>query len=241
VCLYPARPAGMRGVEMEMTRSRGKSSAFSARNVARVVVAGAVLAGSQVALAGTANAAPDDVWDRIAKCESGGKWNTNTGNGYSGGLQFSPSTWRAHGGKGSASSASRAEQIAVAERVLASQGWGAWPVCSKKAGAKGKATPRVLPAKQSSSQGGQSAFKPKAQKPLAPKPQAAPAPAAAPAVPAPTAVKPGTKYKVAKGDSLSKIAKMKNVPGGWQALHEKNKDSVSDPSSLKVGQEIVTD
>jgi hypothetical protein len=125
------------------------------RNLARVVVAGLVLAGSPLALAGTANAtgkaptASDDVWDRIAQCESGGKWNTSTGNGYSGGLQFSPSTWRAYGGKGSAHSASRGQQIAVAEKVLAAQGWGAWPSCSKKAGASGKSSTRTVSKKLS--------------------------------------------------------------------------------------------
>ena len=74
------------------------------------------------------------VWDRLARCESGGNWGTNTGNGYSGGLQFAPGTWRAHGGTGSAHNASRAEQIRVAERVRASQGWGAWPACSARLG-----------------------------------------------------------------------------------------------------------
>ena len=74
------------------------------------------------------------VWDRLAQCESGGNWATNTGNGYSGGLQFSPGTWRANGGSGSPHSASRAEQIRVAQRVLASQGWGAWPSCSARLG-----------------------------------------------------------------------------------------------------------
>jgi len=74
------------------------------------------------------------VWDRLAQCESGGNWATNTGNGYSGGLQFSPGTWQANGGSGSASDASRAEQIRVAQRVLASQGWGAWPSCSAQLG-----------------------------------------------------------------------------------------------------------
>jgi len=74
------------------------------------------------------------VWDRLAQCESGGNWSTNTGNGYSGGLQFAPGTWRAHGGSGSAHNASRAEQIRVAERVRASQGWGAWPACSARLG-----------------------------------------------------------------------------------------------------------
>ena len=74
------------------------------------------------------------VWDRLAQCESGGNWSINTGNGYSGGLQFSAGTWRANGGSGSAHNASRAEQIRVAERVRASQGWGAWPACSSGLG-----------------------------------------------------------------------------------------------------------
>jgi len=74
------------------------------------------------------------VWDRLAQCESGGNWGINTGNGYSGGLQFSAGTWRANGGTGSAHNASRAEQIRVAERVRASQGWGAWPACSAQLG-----------------------------------------------------------------------------------------------------------
>jgi LysM repeat protein len=74
------------------------------------------------------------VWDRLAQCESGGNWATNTGNGYSGGLQFSSGTWRANGGSGSPHTASRAEQIRVAQRVQASQGWGAWPACSARIG-----------------------------------------------------------------------------------------------------------
>lgn len=77
------------------------------------------------------------VWDTIAQCESGGNWGINTGNGYSGGLQFAPSTWSGHGGgeyAGNAANATREQQIAVAERVLDSQGWGAWPACSAKAG-----------------------------------------------------------------------------------------------------------
>ena len=78
--------------------------------------------------------ASGSVWDRLAQCESGGNWGINTGNGYSGGLQFAPGTWAAHGGTGSAHNASRAEQIRVAERVKASQGWGAWPACSAKLG-----------------------------------------------------------------------------------------------------------
>lgn len=77
------------------------------------------------------------VWDRIAACESGGNWAINTGNGYYGGLQFSSSTWLGYGGGAyapRADLASRDQQIAIAEKVQASQGWGAWPVCSVRAG-----------------------------------------------------------------------------------------------------------
>lgn len=76
-------------------------------------------------------------WDRIAQCESSGRWNTNTGNGYHGGLQFAPSTWRAYGGgkyAPRADLASRSEQIAVGERVARSQGMGAWPTCGRLGG-----------------------------------------------------------------------------------------------------------
>ena len=71
-------------------------------------------------------------WDAIAQCESGGNWGISTGNGYAGGLQFTPSTWRANGGSGSPNGASREEQIRVAENVLHSQGIGAWPVCGRR-------------------------------------------------------------------------------------------------------------
>jgi resuscitation-promoting factor RpfB len=74
------------------------------------------------------------VWDQIAQCEAGGNWAINTGNGYYGGLQFSLGTWRANGGSGLPSDASREEQIAVGQRVQASQGWGAWPACTRKLG-----------------------------------------------------------------------------------------------------------
>lgn len=74
------------------------------------------------------------VWDRLVMCEAGGNWAANTGNGFYGGLQFVLSTWRANGGYGMPYRASREQQIAVATRVLASQGWGAWPACSRKLG-----------------------------------------------------------------------------------------------------------
>ena len=68
-------------------------------------------------------------WDAVAQCESGGNWHANTGNGFYGGLQFKPSTWAANGGVGDPATASREQQIAVANRVLATQGPGAWPKC----------------------------------------------------------------------------------------------------------------
>ena len=77
------------------------------------------------------------VWDAIAVCESGGNWSINTGNGYQGGLQFAPSTWAGYGGTAyapTADQATREQQIAVAERVQAAQGWGAWPACTARLG-----------------------------------------------------------------------------------------------------------
>jgi uncharacterized protein YabE (DUF348 family) len=75
------------------------------------------------------------VWDRLAECESGGNWATNTGNGYYGGLQFSLSTWRAYGGTGLPSQHSRETQIAIATKLRdASGGYGAWPHCSAELG-----------------------------------------------------------------------------------------------------------
>ena len=105
------------------------------------LIAGAILAGgataSIIGAASPALAAPDSDWDALAQCESGGDWSANTGNGYYGGLQFSDATWRANGGEQyapTADQATREQQIAVAEKVLASQGWGAWPECSSRLG-----------------------------------------------------------------------------------------------------------
>ena len=91
--------------------------------------------GAMALSSGTASAAPGTNWDAIAQCESGGNWAINTGNGYYGGLQFSPATWKSNGGTGMPHQASREEQIRIAENVLRTQGIGAWPTCGKKAGA----------------------------------------------------------------------------------------------------------
>lgn len=102
------------------------------RNTLGLVAVAGAMAVAPIALgAGTANA--DSVnWDAVAACESGGNWAINTGNGYYGGLQFSPGTWRAHGGSGMPNQASREEQIRIAENVLRSQGIGAWPTCGAR-------------------------------------------------------------------------------------------------------------
>lgn len=202
-----------------MTRRPGISTG---RKFLRLAVAGAVVAGTPLALAGTASAADDSTWDQLAQCESSGNWNTNTGNGFSGGLQFTPSTWRAFGGSGAAHQASRSEQIAVAERVLAAQGWNAWPSCSKKVGASGSAEPGKTV---------------RASKPAAKK--AAPAAAVAKkAAPAARVAKNGADYTVAPGDTLSKIAATQHVPGGWKALYDRNADVLSNPNTLAVGQAL---
>jgi hypothetical protein len=104
------------------------------RAVMRLALVGAVTVGVPVAVADTAEAGSGDHWDRLAKCESSGRWSTNSGNGYYGGLQFSRSTWKAYGGKGMPHRASRSEQVKVAQRVLRAQGWKAWPACSRKLG-----------------------------------------------------------------------------------------------------------
>ena len=107
-----------------------KATPWGRRAATAAAVAGAV---SLVPLLGAGPASADSVdWDVVAQCESGGNWNTNTGNGFYGGLQFTEGTWAGYGGTqyaARADLASRSQQIAVAERVLAGQGPSAWPNC----------------------------------------------------------------------------------------------------------------
>jgi len=121
---------------------RHRKPTTSAVSVAKIAFTGAVIGSGSLALAGHAGAATDGEWDKVASCESGGNWAINTGNGYQGGLQFTPGTWASHGGgqyAPAANMATKEEQIAVAERVLATQGKGAWPVCG---GPLSHSTPR---------------------------------------------------------------------------------------------------
>lgn len=121
---------------MPKYKGRHRAATGAEKAVATVAVMGVGLA-LPLTLTGNAHAADVSIWDKVAKCESTNNWHINTGNGYYGGLQFTQSTWAAYGGLKYASRAdlaTKTEQIAVAEKVLAAQGSGAWPVCSVKAG-----------------------------------------------------------------------------------------------------------
>lgn len=215
----------------------------------------AVTAGTAMAAA-PANAATSSasVWDRVAQCESGGNWSTNTGNGFSGGLQFTPSTWKAYGGTGSAQNASKAQQIAVAKKVLKGQGPGAWPVCSKKAGltsanggaasAGSSSTSTTSYSQSSTAKKSYTATTPKkayssytAQKSVAPKAatvQSTPRHAATTV----TNVKGSGKYVTVKsGDTLSKLADANGVDS-WQSLYSLNKSQVQNPDLIFVGEKL---
>ena len=160
------------------------------RTAAALAIGGAVAATMSMP---AANAVDGATWDALAQCESGGNWSINTGNGFYGGLQFTQQSWNGVGMSGSPATASRAQQIEAGERLLAIQGWGAWPACSAKLGLYGKTgaaptytEPTTTVAAQSQTQ--QTYTAPAAQAaPAAPAAQAAPAaveaPAAAPAAP----------------------------------------------------------
>ena len=161
------------------------------RTAAALAIGGAVAATMSMP---AANAVDGATWDALAQCESGGNWSINTGNGFYGGLQFTQQSWNGVGMSGSPATATRAQQIEAGERLLAIQGWGAWPACSAKLGLYGKTgaaptytEPTTTVAAQSQTQ--QTYTAPAAQAaPAAPAAQAAPAaveaPAAAPAAPA---------------------------------------------------------
>jgi transglycosylase-like protein/LysM domain-containing protein len=198
--------------------------------VRRTLRGGAVALGTAAVgigvLAAPASAAEHD-WSGVAACESGGNWQINTGNGYYGGLQFSQSTWAGYGGTAiapRADLASPAQQIAVAERVLAGQGVGAWPVCGKNL-TGGTTSVAAAPA------------------PVVAAPAAAPAPRQAPAAnrsqrtaPPVAATAAGT-YVVQAGDTLAKIAATQGT--SWQALYANNQGTVSNPNLIFVGQVLA--
>ncbi|WP_374404175.1 transglycosylase family protein [Streptomyces sp. 35G-GA-8] len=205
-------------------------------------VTGAAVAAPLIG-ATSASAATAAEWDKVAQCESGGNWSINTENGFYGGLQFTPSTWAAYGGTAYAARAdlaSKSQQIAVAEKVLAGQGKGAWPNCgvglSRAAYDGGSAAQSTQPSRptQKKSQPTQQQAQPKQQETT----RGAAQPASR-GESRPTTIKKGDgEYKVKPGDSLSKIAKAEDVEGGWQKLFDLNKDIVSDADVIYPGQQL---
>jgi len=231
-----------------MTRYHGRHRAptTTGRTAAKLAVTGLVVGAPLTALAAPASAATTGQWDAVAQCESGGNYAINTGNGFYGGLQFTLSTWAAYGGRGAPQNASKSEQIAVAERVLAGQGKGAWPVCGTGLGA---ATPTPVQAQNRSA-------------PAAPSTRTVPsAPAATPTrtVPsgdgdgdaddstaaAPRATTPlrgsaaARSYVVRSGDTLAKIAAAHQVRGGYQAIFALNRGTIKNVNLIYPGESLT--
>ncbi|MFF0762367.1 transglycosylase family protein [Streptomyces sp. NPDC003737] len=198
-------------------------------------VAGAAVAAPLLA-AGNASAATASEWDAVAQCESGGNWSINTGNGFYGGLQFTNSTWAAYGGTAYASRAdlaSKSQQIATAEKVLAGQGKGAWPVCGK--GLSGTPYNGAAAASSGSAKSGTDRTAPKS----ASRSTERPAAKKTVTTPAGRKVEKGDgEYKVVRGDTLSSIAAKNGVQGGWQKLFQLNKDVVEDADLIYPGQQL---
>jgi LysM repeat protein len=198
------------------------------RRIVGIVAALALALGIGLATTGTAEASSKTVWDKVAKCESGGRWKINTHNGYYGGLQFSKRTWSGFGGKkyaSTANKATKAEQIAIARRVLARQGRGAWGSCARKAHLtkkNGKANKHATPSTN----------------PGVRKAKAAVAKKKTPAKTTPVATSPAVHktIHVKRGDTLSKLAKRYNVKGGWKGLWKLNKKALPSPNRLYIGQ-----
>ncbi|WP_354643717.1 transglycosylase family protein [Kitasatospora camelliae] len=242
------------------------------RNRVRMAVMGGALVALPVAglvTATTASAADVSTWDRVAQCESTGNWAIDSGNGFYGGLQFTSSTWAAYGGTQyapQANLATKAQQISVAEKVLADQGPGAWPVCSVKAGLTKGGAPAAV---DTSADTAASRSEARAQAPQAATPQAAPktetpkteapkteAKPAAPKAevkkaeaPKPVAKKAeapkaavnqaeGGSYTVKSGDTLSKIAAAQGVD--WHELFQHNTGVIGDNPDLILPGQVLS-
>ncbi|MCH0567148.1 MULTISPECIES: transglycosylase family protein [unclassified Streptomyces] len=245
------------------TRNNVRSTRSTARGRGRArttaALAGAALLAplGLLAAAGSATAADGGVWDRIAQCESGGNWHINTGNGYYGGLQFSAGTWRAYGGTAyapTADRASRQQQIAVATKVQHAQGWGAWPVCSARAGAIGSAPAAGTSAgagrshasgSSHTSESGTTTRSSRTAESARPgatarKPMKKSGQGKAPARTNGRAERGGSRgdYTVRKGDTLSGIAARHGTT--WQRIYTANKAVIGgDPDLIVPGQRLA--
>jgi len=235
-------PAGEKNV------ARHRKSSYTRRVIAGAAVAGAGIA---IPLVATGAAQASSVnWDAVAQCESTGNWAINSGNGFYGGLQFTESTWLAYGGGAYAqyaNQATRAQQIAIAEKVLAGQGIGAWPVCGPKgytsggsytttnANGSGSSSSSTTHSSTTTTKSSTStAPKTTAPKTAAPKTTYTPRHASTPSTTTPVA-STGKSYTVVSGDTLSKIASAHGT--NWQSLYSGNKSVVgSNPNLIFPGQ-----
>ncbi|MEU3458691.1 transglycosylase family protein [Streptomyces sp. NPDC006733] len=223
-------------------------------------LAGVTTAAIAVPLMGAtgASAASVATWDAVAQCESGGNWSINTGNGYYGGLQFSQSSWEAAGGTAYASRAdlaTKGQQIAVAEKLLAMQGPGAWAcagagnltaggesaqVDTSGSSSSSKSSTSDSSSRDSSdtaSRGTEKRTPVKKSKPAAKPVETKKAEKVETKKAAPVQKGDG-EYKVVAGDSLSEIAQAQHVAGGWEKLFELNKSIVSDADLIYPGQQL---
>lgn len=208
--------------------TRGKTRKTTvARIIARTAVAGVAL-GAPIAVAVPAEAAYSPDWDMLAQCESTGNWQINSGNGYYGGVQFNLSTWQAYGGSGYPHQNSKAEQIRIAEKVLEAQGPNAWPSCTEKTGWHTAGSGSGY--SSDNTEGGAAQSQQSSEKTV----KAAPAKARV------AKSNPDGDYTVKKDETLSEIAKKEKVKGGWKKLAKLNKQYVSDPDFVLVGQKIAT-
>ncbi|QFQ97949.1 LysM peptidoglycan-binding domain-containing protein [Streptomyces phaeolivaceus] len=232
------------------SKGKHRRPSKAARAIAVAGVTGAAAIAAPLMVAGSASAATASEWDTVAQCESGGNWSINTGNGYYGGLQFSASTWAAYGGTQYASTAdqaSKAQQIAIAEKVLAGQGKGAWPVCGTGlssasydgAAASSGNSDSGSSAQQNTQQNTQQNSRESTKKSTEDTRASRSSERATVETPTGKKVKKGDgEYKVVKGDTLSAIAEKKNVKGGWEKLFELNKDIIDDADFIYPGQQL---
>jgi LysM repeat protein len=225
--------------DITMAKHRAPRYVRTKKVIARApVAAGATVVGLGV-LSSPAHASTTHDWTGVAQCESGGDWSTNTGNGYFGGLQFSRATWAGFGGTAfapSADQATPAQQVEIAEKVLAGQGIGAWPTCGSQL-ADGATAVAEMPAPAP-------APAPAAKKPApapAPAGQSSAAPATAPDDDAQSHGRhaaPEDDYTVARGNTLTQIAAAHSQP--WRDLYQRNVDVVGGNPDLIFPGQVLT-
>ena len=221
----------------ERYRGRHRAPTQTGQIVARSTAAGTAFALPLVGFTTAANAATEEQWDNVAHCESGGNPQAVSGDGMYRGLyqftmstwaslEFSASTWSGYGGGRYASRAdlaSKAEQITIANKVLASQGWGAWPVCSHYAGPATSQSESWAPAQTATSGSTSSAT------------------AHRTATYHLSYSKRATRaiHVVRSGDTLSGLAQKYHVRGGWRALYRANRTLIGgNPDLILVGMHL---